>query len=782
MKKENLLVLFLLFLLSLSEFTWAQKHYAITGRVTDAVTGESLIGVTIYVPLLKVGTVTDVDGGYELTLPEGNHSMQISYIGYKTLNVTIKTMKKSQSYDFRLHPDVATLSEVEVKSQRADRNVTQMVMSAQTLDLVAIKKVPALFGEVDVIKTIQLLPGVQPASEGSSGFSVRGGGTDQNLILFDDALIYNASHFLGFFSVFNNDVVKEATLYKGDIPSVYGGRLSSVLDVQTKDEVPPKLYCEGGIGLITSRLAVGVPFNKHRSSFLLAGRTTYVGLFIPLFKKELKGSDVRFYDLNAKFTHVINEKNKLFFTGYMGRDRFVMQGMMGMGYGNKSGTLRWSHIFGERLSSNLFVIASDYDYNIDIVYDKYDFTIKAGTRDYKMRYDFAMAWDEEHFTRFGVSTGFVNFDQGQLEDRGGGLSQYLGLDQQLSVSRKALDHALFLAHEWNMTPRFSLRLGMRLSAFQNIGAEQFFVFDDSHQVIDTMDYSRGEVFNTFISPEPRVSALFRINETSSVKASYSRTAQYAQVASASTGGLPFDVWFPCSPNIKPQIGNQYAVGLFKNFDNDAFETSVELYYKDLKNVIDFKDNASTMANLLIDGELRVGKGRSYGVELLLRKNVGSLTGWVSYTFSRSFRTIPEINFGEEYRSPYDRPHSFVFLVNYDFTDRISASVNWVYSTGQPVTFPYGQYTYNGVTYAVYNGCRNQSRYPDYHRLDLSFTWKIPPRRWKKWDSELNVSVYNAYGRKNTWAVLFEQGPNNNIVTQKMYLFSVVPSVTYNFKF
>ena len=768
-------------LLSFSE-VMAQQSGRLSGVVRDAESGETLIGVAIYEPLLKMGTTTDEKGAYQLDLPWGSHKLQFSYIGYQTEDHTVSIGKNPQKLNVKLRPDVVRLSDVEITSQKSDRNVSEMAMSVQSLDMITIKKIPALMGEVDVIKTIQLLPGVQAASEGSSGFSVRGGGTDQNLILLDDAPIYNASHFLGFFSVFNNDVVKEATLYKGDIPANYGGRLSSVLDVKVKDEMPKKPSGTGGVGLVTSRLTLETPAFNNQTSLLLAGRTTYAGLVIPFLGDKVKGSDIYFYDLNAKVTQRINDNNRLFLSAYYGRDRFKVQDMLGLGYGNSSATLRWNHIFGNRLTSNLALVGSKYNYAIDIWFEPYDFTLKAGSQSAMMSYDFTMLWNENHTSRWGLTTGFLSLEQGQLDDRGGALAQYLNLDSMSVVRRKGLEHALFFTHDHTITPRFSMRYGLRLSSFQNIGAEDFYVFDDNYQVADTIHYDKGEVFHTEIHPEPRLAAMFRIDETSSVKASYSRTFQYVQVASAATGGLPFDVWFPISPNVKPQRSDQFAIGYFRNFDHDAIESSVELYYKDLHHVMDFKDNALTYGNVLIDGELRSGKGRSYGVELLLRKNKGKLTGWISYTYSRTLRTIDGINFGKEYRSPFDRPHSFVVVANYDITPKLSVAANWIYNTGQPVTYPYGQYTLGGVTYAIYNGSRNESRYPAYHRMDLSLTWQLPDRKWKHWDSELNVSVYNAYAHHNTWAVTFDQDENGGVKTERMYLFSAVPSISYQFKF
>ena len=762
--------------------TFAQQGQ-VAGVVKDAESGTTLIGVSIYEEQLQMGTTTDEKGRYELSLPIGEHSLRISYIGYTTLYKKVSIGNKPITLNIKLEPESEKLSEVQVTSERKDRNVTAMSMSVQTLDMITIKKIPALMGEVDVIKSITLLPGVQSASEGSSGFSVRGGATDHNLILLDEAPIYNASHFLGFFSVFNNDVVKDATLYKGDIPANFGGRLSSVLDVSVKDEMPKRFGVQGGIGLVTSHLMLETPLFDHKTSVLLAGRRTYAGLILPFMGEDLDKSKINFYDVNAKVSQSLGKNDRLFLSLYNGHDQFSMQQMIGLGYGNSSATLRWSHIFSDRLTSNLSLIGSRYRYDIDINYSPYDFAISAGTDAASLNYDFAMHWNEQHDSKFGMTTGIQSYLQGEIDDRGGALSQYLQIDQSKSVARKGLEHAVYFTHDYTPTPRLTLRAGMRLSCFQNIGEEDLYIFSEGlHEVIDTLHYGKGEVFNTVINPEPRLAAKFQIDEHSSVKASYSRTVQYAQVASSATGGLPFDVWFPTSPNVKPQKCDQFALGYFRNFFDDDLETSVEVYYKNMQNVIDFKDNAITYGYLLIDGELRVGKGRSYGAEFLVRKNVGDFTGWISYTYSRTFRTIKDISLGREYRSPYDRPHNIVIVGSYDVTPRITLAANWIYNTGQPVTFPYGQYTLNGVTYAVYNGKRNESRYPDYHRLDLSFTCKLGKLDNRRWQHEINVSVYNAYARHNTWAITFDTDEQGGMVTKNMYLFSAVPSLSYNFKF
>ena len=781
MHRKLVLIFVCLFGLVFSAF--AQQKGQVLGLIKDAETNETLVGVSVYVEREQLGTTTDENGRYNLDLPIGEHTLRVSYVGYTTITKKVSIGNKPVTINLKLEPESEKLSEVQVTSERKDRNVTAMAMSVQTLDMITIKKIPALMGEVDVIKSITLLPGVQSASEGSSGFSVRGGATDHNLILLDGAPIYNASHFLGFFSVFNNDVVKDATLYKGDIPANFGGRLSSVLDVSVKDEMPKRLSLQGGIGLVTSHLMLETPVFDHKTSVLLAGRRTYAGLVLPFLGEDLNMSKINFYDVNAKVTQSLGNNDRLFLSLYNGHDQFSMQQMIGLGYGNSSATLRWSHIFSDRLVSNLSLIGSRYRYSIDINYSPYDFAISAGTDAASLNYDFAMHWNDQHVSKFGLTTGIQSYLQGEIDDRGGALSQYLQVDQSKSVARKGLEHAVYFTHDYIPTPRLTFRAGLRLSCFQNIGEEDLYVFHEViHVVTDTLHYGRGEVFNTVINPEPRVAAMYQLDEHSSIKGSYSRTVQYAQVASSATGGLPFDVWFPTSPNVKPQKCDQFALGYFRNFHDDAIETSVEVYYKNMQNVIDFKDNAITYGYLLIDGELRVGKGRSFGAEFLVKKNVGKFTGWLSYTYSRTFRTIEGISHGLEYRSPYDRPHNIVIVGSYDLNPRITLAANWIYNTGQPVTFPYGQYTINGSTYAVYNGNRNESRYPDYHRLDLSFTCKLGKLENRRWQHELNVSVYNAYARHNTWAITFDQGENGSIATKNMYLFSAVPSISYNFKY
>ena len=776
MKCKSLLLLLILFT---SEILVAQHTANLKGIVKDAGTKEVLSGVTVFVESLKKGTSTDKHGHYELTLPQGDYEITFSFIGYTSITQNIEVTDKQKTLNIMLKANSKMLDEVVVSSKRKDANVKELKMSVQTIDMVRIKKIPSLMGEIDVIKTIQLMPGVHAASEGSSGFSVRGGNPDQNLILLDDVPVYNASHFLGFFSVFNNDVIKDATLYKGDIPSIYDSRLSSVLDIKTLDEIPYKFNMQGGIGILTSRLTLNMPFNKGRSALLLGGRITYGGVLACNLIESLKGNSLYFYDFNAKIMHTINEKNRIFVSTYLGDDILGMDSLMTMKYGNKNVTTRWNHIYNDKLASNLSLFYTNYRYDIGVDMKPYDFNIIAGIEDIAAKYDFSYLVNENLSSHFGMSATYHQYGQGRLEDKTGVIGSLLGVDPSSEVVRKALEYALHFSNNHKLGPLLSIRYGLRLSMFQNIGKETLYLFDDNYNCYGQEDYTSGKIFNTEINLEPRLAAMYQINEFSSIKASYGRTVQYAQLATNATGGIPFDLWFPSSPNIKPQKCDQFAIGYFRNFLNDEIETSVELFYKNIRNVIDFADNASFIGNLYIDGEVRVGKGYAYGAEFLLRKNFGNLSGWISYTYSKSMRKTPGINYDREYVSPYDKPHNVSIVLNYAFNKRFDVSATWVYTTGQPVTYPCGKYTVDGITYAVYNG-RNNSRYPDYHRLDLSATIKCKDRH-KNWKGEWNFSIYNAYGRKNTWAVVF-LSEGNHISTQKIALFSFIPSVTYNFKF
>lgn len=676
------------------------------------------------------------------------------------------------------------LDEVEISSRRNDANVKELSMSSQRLPILTIKKMPALLGEVDIIKSIQLLPGVQAAAEGTSGFSVRGGGTDQNLILLDDAIIYNASHLMGFFSVFNNEVVDDATLYKGDIPAIYGGRLSSVLDVSTRNPSNEKYKGSGGIGLISSRLCIEGPIVKEKMSFYASGRRTYADVFLPLSpNKDVRNSILFFYDLNAKIHYDIDAKNKLYISGYWGRDKFGVQRMAGVDFGNGAATARWNHIFNSSFFMNTSIVLTQYSYGIDMSINEAGFNWTSRINDYSAKLDFVKLFGESAKLRFGGASTYHYFKPGEIRNTG----KMVFFPDTILSPKYALEHSIYLSNEHSIIDnRLSVKYGARAVAFQNMGDETVFGYDKNFNKIDSTHYRNGKIFHTYYALEPRAGLVFQLPSIqSSLKAAYSHTVQNVLLGNNATGGTPFDVWYPVNPNIKPQHSDQYTVGFFRNFFDNLLETSIELYYKTFRNLIDFKDNPDLMGNAAnIETEILPGKGRSYGAEFLIRKNTGKLTGWISYTYSHSYRTVEGINFGKEYRSPFDRPHNFVVVLSYDINKSVNLSANWIYNTGQPVTYPTGKMWYGNRLIPVFSGERNTYRFPDYHRLDLSATIKCKKRRY--WQGEWNFSMYNAYARKNVWAVMFVQDKENpeepKLQTKMLYLFSMVPSVTYNFYF
>jgi len=756
-----------------------QKKFAIGGYLRDQSNGEVLIGVTVYCADFKTGTVTNMYGYYSLTLLPGKYTIRYSCIGYVPQEKEI-LLDKNLTVDINLQPEEAELGEVIITGKRTDENVRAPEMSIVKIDIKTIRKVPALLGEIDVIKVLQLLPGVQTTSEGSSGFSVRGGNVDQNLIILDEATIHNASHLLGFFSVFNNDAVKDVTLYKGDIPAAYGGRLSSLLDVRMKDGNSKKFGMTGGIGTVSSKLTLEGPIIVDKTTFLFSARRTYADLFLPLAKDEnVKNSKLYFYDLNLKLTHVINSKNRLYLSGYTGRDIFKNE-FASMGFGNQTGSLRWNHLFSNKLFFNLSLIYSNYNYELGTPSGETNsFKWTSNMRDYSARFDFTHYLNGNHTLKFGATSMFHEFFPGTAN----GLGSSSTLTEFILPAEYALEHSIYAADEFKISEKFTVKYGLRFAMFQNVGPGTYYRYDENYNPIDSITYSKGDFFNSYTSVEPRLAFTFLINDLSSVKGSYSHSAQFLALAQNSTAGTPLDIWFPATPNVKPQICDQIAAGYFRNFKQNMFEVSGEVYYKKLGNVIDFCDHAQLLLNQYIEGELRVGSGYSYGVETMVRKNTGHLTGWISYTYSRSFRTIPEINGGNQYRAPYDKPHSVNIVANYEISKRLSASATWVYATGLPVTFPTGRAIIGNAIIPIYSS-RNGYRMPDYHRLDISVSLRGKEKPGKRWQGEWNLSLYNVYNRHNAWAINFTQDANDRNVTyaEKTYLFSIIPALTYNFKF
>jgi hypothetical protein len=755
------------------------KRYSVSGHVKDARTGEDLFGATVLIVDLGTGTVTNEYGYYSLSLPKAQYSLRFSYTGYES-QVHKLTVEKDIVLDIQLDALSEMLNEVEIKAERSDENVKAPEMSVVKMDVKTINKIPALMGEVDIIKAIQLLPGVQSVSEGSSGFSVRGGSPDQNLILLDEATVYNASHFLGFFSVFNNDAIKDVKLYKGDLPAQYGGRLASVLDVRMKDGNQKKFSGTGGIGLISSRLTLEGPIIKDRTSFIVSGRRTYADLFLPLSNNEgAKDSRLFFYDFNAKVNHTFNENNRLYISGYFGRDVFKNP-FAYMKLGNQTASARWNHLFSQKLFSNFTAIYSQYSYGLGTANedDPNSFLWTSSLKDFQAKGDFTYYLSTNHTLNFGFSSTYHILDPGEAEGTG---EESLFTEYKLDHSH-GLESGVYISDDQLIGSRLTLKYGLRFSLFQNVGPSTVYSYDQNFELADSSKYNSGDFYQTYAGIEPRLGMVYILDDVSSVKASYSHTNQYLQLAQNSTAGTPLDIWFSASPNVKPQVCDQVAAGYFRNFRKNTIETSVEVYYKNMRNSIDFKDHAELLLNKQLEGELRFGKSWAYGVELMIAMPQGRLNGWVSYTYSRTWRQFADINNGVKYPAPYDSPNDFSIVLNFEASKRISLSANWIYSTGKPVTFPTGRAVIGGAVVPIYSD-RNAYRMMDYHRLDLSLTFaQKPSDKWFKWD--LVFSVYNAYNRHNTWAINFVQDAQNPYVTyaEQTYLFGIIPAVTFNFRF
>ena len=758
-----------------------QRKLIISGYVTDSETGERLAGVTVIEINLKVGTSTNEYGYYSLAVPEGKWELQLSYIGYKTITHDGQ-VTKNIIHDFVMERNDTQLGEVVIEAKRSDENVRAPSMGMVKLDVRTIKTIPSLLGEIDVVRVLQLMPGVQATSEGSTGFSVRGGGSDQNLILLDDATVYNASHLLGFFSVFNNDAVKNVTLYKGDIPAAYGGRLSSLLDVEMKEGDPGKIGVNGSIGTISSKLTIDGPVIKNRTTFLVAGRRTYADIFLPYAKEEdIRDNRLFFWDVNLKLSHVLNDKNRLYFTAYSGKDVFKND-FSQVEFGNLTGSLRWNHIFSKKIFMNLSLITSGYDYNLGTPEDgtgSFSFRWDSRIKDYHPRIDFTHYLSENHKLSYGFSSVYHEFFPGEVSGNGNtSASTYFRLP-----SSYALESGLYISDEYEVSGNLTLKYGLRFALFQNIGPGTHYEYDHEYIPVDSIKYSAGKVFNSYYALEPRFAFTWLLNDLSSLKGSYSHTAQFVTLAQNSSSGTPLNIWFPASPNVEPQLCDQFALGYFRNLSDDAYEVSAEVYYKNFRRVIDFRDHAELFLNQYLEGELRRGNGYSYGIETLLRKNQGFFTGWISYTYSRSFRIVPDINNGNRYPSLYDKPHTVNLVTAFALSQRITASSTWTYSTGLPLTLPTGRAVIGNSIIPVYSD-RNSYRMEDYHRLDISVTLHGKEKPGKKWHSELNLSVYNVYNRHNAWAINIVPDETDPYLTyaEKTYLFAVIPALTWNIKF
>lgn len=768
----------LCFLLLLSLGVRAQ-NFTVSGIIRDGATGETLLGANVEIAEKKgAGAASNEYGFYSLTLPAGSYTLLVSYSGYKTATRTI-ALTGPLKQDISLDESKTELKEVIVRGEARNANVTSAQTGVTKLDIAAIKDVPVLFGERDVIKVLQLLPGVKSAGEGGSGFFVRGGGADQNLILLDEAPVYNPSHLLGFFSTFTSEAIKNVTLYKGNPPAQYGGRLSSVLDVTMKDGDNQRYGVEGGIGLISSRLAIEGPIVKDKGSFLLTGRRTYADIFLGLSKDtSVKGAQLYFYDFNAKANYRLGARDRLFLSGYFGRDVLALGGgLFGINWGNVTGTLRWNHEFSPRLFSNTSLIYSNFNYGFNINSGSNNFEIVSRLEDFNVKQEFQYFPNNRNSLRFGVNA--IRHSILPNEVKAGNST---GINNVVIQKRYGWETAAWVQNDWKAADWLNISYGLRGGLFLVMGGPDYYRFNGDGTIADTLRTQNGAVVKSYPTLEPRISASFVISDDKSVKASYARNVQHIRQLTTAASNTPTDRYIMSSNVVAPALADQFSVGYYQNFRENTYEFSAETYYKAVQKEVDFRDGASLNGRQDVEGELLYGKGRAYGLELLLRKKAGKFTGWVGYTISRSERQVDGINQDKWYATRQDRLHDISVVGLYQLNKRWNFSANFVYWTGNAVTFPSGKYLQQDGTVLFYYNGRNQDRLPAYHRLDIGATLQGKPR--KRWQSEWAFSVYNVYGRENAFAISFREDPNDPSRTQALQtaLFRWVPSVSYNFKF
>ena len=788
----------LLYTLFISLFTLtisAQDKYTISGSVYDKKGNETLIGATIFFSDLNIGTTTNEYGFYSITISKGTHIITVSYLGFSDESKVIELNNKT-SLDFYLSESSQALDEVVIQTDIEKINIKSTQMSVNKLTSKTIKQIPVVLGESDIIKSIILLPGVTSAGEGASGFNVRGGAADQNLILLDEAIVFNSSHVFGFFSVFNPDVIKDVKLFKGGIPSKYGGRLSSVLDIYQKEGNNKEFKLTGGIGLISSRILAEGPLKKEKSSFLIGGRSSYAHLFLPLIDNN---NEAYFYDLNTKFNYRLNKNNNIFLSAYFGKDVFGINNSFINKYGNAVTNLRWNHLFSDKLFSNLSLIYSDYFYGL--ILDFVGFEWDSGITNINFKYDFNHYLKDNLKLSYGVNNIYTKFNAGEIFPN----RNDSGIIPFKLTEKYANEFAFYLEADHNISDKFSLKYGLRFSNFTRLGQDELNTYENDNPLIynqqlqkyepatanGLINYERSDILKSFNNFEPRLSFSYLLNSDSSIKASYNKMAQYLHLLSNTSSPTPLDIWVPSGSFIKPQVLDQYAVGYFKRIKDGDFSLETELFYKDVKNRIDYINGANLVANNEIETVILNGKSRAYGLEFMFRKNEGKLKGWLAYTLSKSEQLTsgrnsiePGINNGEWYNTPYDKTHDLSINASYELSKKWKFNTNFLLQTGQPTNYPVGQYEFQGLNVPIYNdNQRNSDRLPTYHRLDLSAILTPIKNNNRDLQGEWVFGIYNIYNRKNAASIAFsrntETSTNEAIKTS---IFGIVPSVTYNFKF
>lgn len=788
-KKIPILILsFFLFSISL----YSQERFTLSGTISDAKNNETLIGVNINFKGTNYFTITNEYGFYSVTLPKGEYEITISYVGFETIEEKI-SLNQNIKKNYALKETGEQLEEV-VITEKTKTNTRKPEMSVNKLSIAQIKQMPVVLGEVDIIKSLLFLPGVTNAGEGQSGFNVRGGGADQNLILLDEATIYNSSHLFGFFSVFNPDAIKDLKLYKGGIPARFGGRASSVLDIYQKDGNSKKFSMNGGIGLISSRILAEGPIVKDKGSFLIGGRGSYAHLFLKLSNND---NSAYFYDLNTKLNYKLNKNNNLYLSGYFGRDVFDIAEAFTNTYGNSTLNLRWNHLFSDKLFSNLSMIYSDYYYGLDL--DFIGFNWNSGIKNYNLKYDFKYYVNDKFKINYGANAIYYHFNPGEISP----LTDDSGINYKKLEQKYAFEPAFYIDTEHKINDKLSIQYGLRYSLFYRLGSSTVnyyendlpVSYDSELKIYEKATPTRTEFFGknktiaSYDNLEPRFALAYEFSNNKSVKLGYNRMVQYLQLISNTASPTPLDVWTPSDNYIKPQIADQIAVGYFTNLKDDEYSLEVESFFKTVKNRLDYIDGADLIANEAIEQVVLNGQMRSYGLEVLFRKNTGKLSGWIAYTISKSEQKTPGrfdneigINNGNWYKNAYDKTHNLAVTASYKLNPKWSFGGNFSLQTGQPVTYPNGQYIYQGITVPSY-GLRNENNLPTYHHLDISATLTPKRNKGRNWQAEWVFSVYNLYGRKNAASISFSQnletGQNEAV---RLSIFGMVPAVSYNFKF
>lgn len=769
-----------------------QDYFVYSGKIVDELE-QPLVGVSIHIKEANTGTTTDESGNFSLRLASDMYTVSITYIGFKSIERAL-VLTQNVHHQFKLEMDTQALEEVVVTDQNMAVNIKKPQMSVNHLSMKQIKQIPVAMGEADPLKALMTLPGVTNAGEGSSGFNVRGGAADQNLILLDGAPIYSDSHLFGFFSVFNADAVNNLDLYKGGIPSKFGGRVSSVLDVHQQQGNYNTMEGTGGIGLISSRLLLKGPILQDKLSFMVAGRASYAHLFLKLADND---NSAMFYDINTRINYRIDENNSIHFSGYSGSDIFDLSDNFSSTYGNMMSNLSWKHTFSNSLRSDLSVFYSDYRFNLAINTENFEW--KSAIKSYGLKYNWIHRLSDRFQLNYGVHGTYYDFNPGTLEPKSEDSQfNYRQLDRKY-----ALEGAAYLDVEHKLTDKINLRYGLRYSLYYRFGEQDINTYANNNPVVynpiyniyekadptGSIAYGSGEKIADFNNFEPRISLSYAMNDEQSFKASYNRMAQYIHIVSNSQSPTPMNIWTPSGPFIKPQILDQYALGYFRNFDNKLYSLEAEVFYKKVKNRIDYVDGADLLANNNIEQVILNGKARAYGMELLLRKNKGDFTGWVAYTLSRAEqKTVgrtegePGIANGNWYVSPYDKLHNLNIIGNYRLTDKWTFSGNFSLQSGQPVTYPNGYYEFGDIHIPNFS-LRNENRLPIYHHLDLAATYTPKPNKNKGWRGSWVFSIYNIYSRKNAASIRFTTNEDTGInEARRLSIFGIVPSISYNFKF